>query len=506
MKNIITSLGVIVFVGALVAGGTGAFFSDTETSTGNVFTAGAIDLKVDSEQHYNNAVCTNGVWVLDEGETIDNPQYPVLGNPCNGTWLPADLGAQTFFNFADIKPGDEGENTISLHVDNNDAYACVDVSLVANDDVSSVEPELVAGDAANTGSLFDGELAQNMEFFAWADYGVVPGFQGLSDPGEGDNIWQANELPLFSNGNGPASDVLDGESYTIASPSLGALVGGSTSYIGLAWCAGNLTTPVPGTIVCDGAAMGNDVQTDSMVANIAFRVEQARNNPNFTCGDIPPASTDVEVTDEGVAQTLGEVAGDVTKWLFYNDTNDTVMTTNQFSGTGGANEIVAFLGSNGAAYMKLDSATSRYNIATYQFKDVKLADISTLKYRTYDASPSGETAYLHFNVDFDNSDTWQRRLVQVPTGVAANVWTEVDAKAGMWNLSGGNWPVGVNTAVPFAGSTLRTWADIIADYPNAETRSTDSFFGIRVGHPGPIAEEGYVDWVEFDGIKYDFSI
>lgn len=288
MKNIITSLGVIVFVGALVAGGTGAFFSDTETSTGNVFTAGAIDLKVDSTQHYNNAVCSNGAWVLDQGKTVENPQYPVLGSSCNGTWLPADLGAQTFFNFSDIKPGDEGENTISLHVDNNDAYACVDVSLTANDDVSTVEPEIGAGDSANTSSLFDGELAQNIEFFAWADYGAIPGFQG-TDPGEGDNIWQANELPLFSNGNGPASDVLDGESYTIASPATAALVGGSTSYIGLAWCAGNLTTPTPGTIVCDGGAMGNIAQTDSMVANIAFRVEQARNNPNFTCGDIPPA-------------------------------------------------------------------------------------------------------------------------------------------------------------------------------------------------------------------------
>jgi predicted ribosomally synthesized peptide with SipW-like signal peptide len=504
MKSIITSLGMIVFAAAIVVGGTGAFFSDVETSTGNVFTAGAIDLTVDSEQHYNNAVCTNGVWVLDDGATLESPQYPVLGSVCGGTWLAADLGAQTFFNFNDIKPGDEGENTISLHVDSNDAYACVDVSLVANDDVSTVEPELGAGDSANTGSLFDGELAQNTDFFAWADTGVTPGFQGLTDPGEGDNIWQAGELPLFSNISGPASDVLDGESYTIASPSLGALVGGSTSYIGLAWCAGTLTTPAPGSIVCDGAGMGNDAQTDSMVANIAFRVEQARNNPNFSCGDIAPVSTDVLISSNDLAQTIGAVTTDPTKWLFYNDTNDTVMTTNQFA-SAGANDIVAGPGATDAAYMKLDSAASRYNIATYQFKDVKLADISSLKYRIYDASASAETAYMHFNVDFDNSDTWQRRLVQVPTGVVANTWTEVNALTGMWNLSGGNWPVGVNTAVPFAGSTMRTWADIIADYPNAETRSTDSFLGVRVGHPGPVSEEGYVDWVEFDGVKYDFA-
>jgi hypothetical protein len=29
--------------------------------------------------------------------------------------------------------------------------------------------------------------------------------------------------------------------------------------------------------------MGNVAQTDKAVADITFRVEQARNNPNFTC-------------------------------------------------------------------------------------------------------------------------------------------------------------------------------------------------------------------------------
>jgi len=43
---------MIVFIGAVVAGATGAFFSDTETSTGNTFAAGEIDLTVDSTAHY----------------------------------------------------------------------------------------------------------------------------------------------------------------------------------------------------------------------------------------------------------------------------------------------------------------------------------------------------------------------------------------------------------------------------------------------------------------------
>ncbi|KND50336.1 MAG: hypothetical protein AB198_02035 [Parcubacteria bacterium C7867-003] len=39
-RRILMSLGVVVFVAALSWGATGAFFSDSETSTGNTFTAG----------------------------------------------------------------------------------------------------------------------------------------------------------------------------------------------------------------------------------------------------------------------------------------------------------------------------------------------------------------------------------------------------------------------------------------------------------------------------------
>lgn len=58
MKKIIISLSIIVAVGAVVIGGTYAFFYDTETSAGNIFTAGSIDLKVDHlRQTYNDVDC-----------------------------------------------------------------------------------------------------------------------------------------------------------------------------------------------------------------------------------------------------------------------------------------------------------------------------------------------------------------------------------------------------------------------------------------------------------------
>jgi predicted ribosomally synthesized peptide with SipW-like signal peptide len=325
MKPIITSIGMIVFVAAIVAGGTGAFFSDTETSTGNVFTAGAIDLTVDSTQHYNGMVCsatsTTYTWQPEAGYTPVVGQYPAQGSLCDGTWVATDLGAQKFWNFLDIKPGDNGENTISLHVDNNDAYACVDVAITKNDDVTCNDPENAAegvGICQNDPvGLFDGELAQNLTFFAWSDWGATPGFQG-QDVGEGDNIWQANEPKLFSNTSGPASDVLDGESYTLADSVTGPLVGNSTSYIGLAWCAGTIDATTPGTILCNGATMGNEAQTDSMEASIAFRVEQARNNPNFTCTPRVVVETGTVTLDKIVTFSNGAIGGvDVTDFALH---------------------------------------------------------------------------------------------------------------------------------------------------------------------------------------------
>ena len=314
------SLGMVVFAGAVVAGGTGAFFSDTETSTGNVFTAGAIDLKVDSVGHVNGLVCFNGSWTDEDiiewipengdtpGHLAQKPQtnieeanadyntanpanVPKAGDECGSTWALTDLkdGVHKFFNFTDVKPGDEGEDTISLHVDNNDAWMCVDVNITKNDDVSSTEPELEAGDVLEDGTNnLDGELAQNLTFFAWAD--------------DGDNIWEKGEPKLFSNTSGPASDVLGGKTYTLADSSTGTPIPGATTrYIGLAWCAGTIDASVEGVIKCDGGTMGNIAQTDTLEANIAFRVEQARNNEKFLCNPRQVPETGSITVDKVVA-------------------------------------------------------------------------------------------------------------------------------------------------------------------------------------------------------------
>ena len=287
-KGILLSLALVAFVGAAAVGATGAFFSDTETSTGNTFTAGAIDLRVDSQQHYNNAICVPNPsetigdywWQLEVGANPQQDQYPVIGSPCTGTWDLTDLGpAHKFFNFGDVKPGDQGENTVSLHVQNNPAYACVDITTTANDENTLIEPETTAGDVT-VGPIGDGELAGNVKFQAWLDQGATSGFQG-EDTGEGDNLWQVGE-PALANGalsqlvnNTLTLTLADGQSGTPIAP-------GVTNYVGLFWCAGTVTGGA-GNLGCDGSTMGNTAQTDSATADVTFRVIQTRNNSSFDC-------------------------------------------------------------------------------------------------------------------------------------------------------------------------------------------------------------------------------
>ena len=291
MTKIMKSFSVIAFVAAVAIAGTGAFFSDTETSTGNVFTAGAIDLKIDNEQHYNGMVCTitdagaGYTWQPDASGVVPTG-YPVEGSTCDGTWELTDLGIEhQLFDFEDIKPGDGGEDTISLHVINNDAWACVSIIPTMNDDVSSTEPELkAAGETENTDSIFDGELAQNLEFMIWADmcnddkyitnadYPVIPG----------DNIYQAGCDLLLTEGNGPIVPT----TYALATPTtpnvftgvVGQAIDGTmTNYLGVAWS-------LPTTA-------GNIVQTDTYHADVSFYVEQSRSNDDFTCGAVDVAPT-----------------------------------------------------------------------------------------------------------------------------------------------------------------------------------------------------------------------
>lgn len=295
-SKILLSAAAIFAAVALIIGATFAFFSDTETSEGNTFTAGAIDLKVDSQCHryefVGDVVGANSEGYIEVDCDGEGDQY--------GDWTEADLGVHKFFNFTDLKPGDRGEDTISLHVYTNDAWGKLVVTPTSDLDVDCTEPESEDPDdpecVALTPTPGDGELQEALNFHVWLDQGSTPGFQNgdpgsnpvPDDPTEGDNIWQqATEPLLISPGsiNDPSEtwnlweglapvyiaancSVVDGNTdygpcHGIAQD--GRMVGSTTYYFGVAW-------ELP-------SGIGNEAQGDNFGGDMSIQVVQHRNNP-----------------------------------------------------------------------------------------------------------------------------------------------------------------------------------------------------------------------------------
>ena len=294
MKRIIMSLGGIVFVAVLAVSATGAFFSDTETSTGNTFAAGDIDLQIDNTSYVTN----------NDGVLVASP---------NNSWALSDLTEQLFFSFADVKPGDIGEDTISIHPGSNDAWACMAADITATPDNGINDPEDEAGDVTDGNG---GELQNFLNFSFWED--------------DGDNVYETGEV-LLSDLQGSAATIFDGGWQTIADSGNGpALPGSSTTYVGKAWCFGTLTpngtvqdgngssTPLTRQttgFTCDGSGDNNIAQTDGITVDVSFYAEQARNNGQFLCSDLPPFN------GTSTPQTLvGAALGDYVAPLLCDDT------------------------------------------------------------------------------------------------------------------------------------------------------------------------------------------
>src|SRR3989344_4470877 len=185
-------------------------------------------------------------------------------NACQ-LWTETDLnGSQTFFNFGDIKPADEGTNLISLHVTSNDAFVCLIPDNVIDDENVVVDPEIPAGDDNQVG-IPNGELSDQIEFFGWDD--------------DSDGVYEDGEEVLI-----PAGTSLNDIQTEMIEMSLST---SGTGYIGLAWCAGTQTGPqVTGEDValdCDGDGMTNIVQTDKATADLVAYAVQQRNNEDFDC-------------------------------------------------------------------------------------------------------------------------------------------------------------------------------------------------------------------------------
>ncbi|MCA9354447.1 MAG: hypothetical protein KC877_02930 [Candidatus Kaiserbacteria bacterium] len=235
----LTSIVVLVlFVGVLALGvrPVGTTFA---TGQGQ----GGLELLIDSTTYYNGAL------------------QPAL------SWDLKDLvpGVDHFFYFTDVKPGDTGISTISVHLRKNPAWVCLDFLNLVDEENGTSEPEALVD------STEGGDLSSELEFFAWLD--------------DGDNTFEVGEEPLFGTSSQAAAVVLGGQTYAITDRNNGpAQRPNQTKYVGIAWCAGDLSVDLDtAEITCDPLAMGNEAQTDSMSLDISLRAVPAGLFPGYSC-------------------------------------------------------------------------------------------------------------------------------------------------------------------------------------------------------------------------------
>jgi len=285
IRKILKSLLLLGIIGLVAFSVTNAFFSDTETSKDNLFQAGEFDLGIDNHSYYNGVLNPETTWRVD---------YNI-----------EDAPPRQFFNFLDLKPGDWGEDTISFHVQ-NEAWLCADVKLTSDDDNGINEPEGLDGDT--TGGVGEGELADVVKFYWWADDGdnVFEICERTDDP-ELEVVDCQNEVLLPA---GPLGNLKVGESATIALADSQANIWGGTNglpadevkFVGKAWCFGDTkfepyiqdggnqqSGPDDRPVTCDGSQLDNQTQTDGFTLDIAFRAVQKRHNEGFLCN--PPEVT-----------------------------------------------------------------------------------------------------------------------------------------------------------------------------------------------------------------------
>lgn len=146
-QRILISLIVIGTIAAIVIGGTVAFFSDTETSTGNTFSAGTLNLTVNDK----------------DGENV------------------------VLFNLSNLKPGDQPKGSYKIrNVGSINGYLDIENISFESYENECIEPEQEAGDTSCDTDADQGELDDVLNLRMFLDYNG----NGWIDAGE----------PVFFNG------------------------------------------------------------------------------------------------------------------------------------------------------------------------------------------------------------------------------------------------------------------------------------------------------------------
>jgi predicted ribosomally synthesized peptide with SipW-like signal peptide len=221
--------------------GTSAYFNDTESFEGNTLTAGELDLKVDWQQAYYGPAETlvpvnaypdhdgDGLqsidddteYVLDNADGENEPITLTCGDLESGADLPenvfdspnrsADNGGpvdqDSLVALSDVKPGDWGEITFSLHLCDNPGYVWLTAANYSQSGGTLTEPEQVAMNETDPGSVTEaddtGSLADNTYVELWYDDDC----DNIRDTGDGDNEGETADVVIVMDRSGS----MDGE-------------------------------------------------------------------------------------------------------------------------------------------------------------------------------------------------------------------------------------------------------------------------------------------------------
>jgi len=226
-KGILLSVITVSVIVSMLGTATMSYLSDTETSFSNTIAAGIIDLKIDCKSTHSYDGNVQQTITIEEKDLV-------FGD--------------TFFNWQDVKPGDNGEATLSFHVYDNDAWLWFQACNVIASGGAHPEPEQHI-DPNN-----ECDLDENINVRIWWD--------------DGDNTYEPEESETLlwpTTGDwGTAAEALQ----WLTAGALGPyeMTACTTYYIGIEW---NIPTNV-----------GNEIQGDSLTFDLSFYAEQTRNNPN----------------------------------------------------------------------------------------------------------------------------------------------------------------------------------------------------------------------------------
>jgi len=284
-RKLLAGLGAVGVASAGAGLGTTAYFNDTESFANNSFNAGTLDLKLDYKSTYLGGPgrlsdvqqmgypdaedLGDGRYLLgeaptseqiDEWETLVQSDVFDFCSPeadeflVNGDGIP-------IFTLEDVKPGDSGEVTISVHICDNPAYLWMAGEITSNEENGQTEPEIV-DEGTDTDGI--GELADEIQVCVWYD-------EDCDNVFEPTGTGERNELEVAL-----VSDV----SGSMRGTALSSLQTAATSFVD------NLSSPDEAAAISfnSGATTDQELTTDYQLVKDAINAYSAGGGTSIAAG------------------------------------------------------------------------------------------------------------------------------------------------------------------------------------------------------------------------------